>query len=47
MDRTQSQASTQFEVHDSAILANARAIVDAAGSGQDMANAVLASVHRN
>ena len=47
MDRTQSQASTQFEVHDSAILANARAIVDAAGSGQEMANAVLAAVQRN
>lgn len=36
-----------FEVHDSAILANARAILDAAGSAKGMAESVLAAVSRN
>ncbi|MEZ4656300.1 MAG: aminotransferase class I/II-fold pyridoxal phosphate-dependent enzyme [Caldilineaceae bacterium] len=43
----QTKTSTQFEVHDPAVLANARAILDAAGSGQEMAAAVVAAVQRN
>lgn len=41
------QDSQQFEVHDPEILANARSILDAAASGKDMADAVLAAVQRN
>ena len=36
-----------FEVHDQNVLANARAILDAAGSGKGMADAVVAAVTRN
>ncbi|MBK8026680.1 MAG: aminotransferase class I/II-fold pyridoxal phosphate-dependent enzyme [Chloroflexi bacterium] len=39
--------SQQFEVHDPEILANARAILDAAGGGKGMADAVIAAVNRN
>src|SRR2546421_9878133 len=38
---------TQFEVHDPAILANARAVLDACHSPQQMQEAVLAAVARN
>ena len=37
----------QFEVHDPQILANARAILDAASSGKGMAEEVIAAVKRN
>ena len=37
----------QFEVHDPAILANARAVLDACRTGADMQQAVLAAVKRN
>ncbi|MEZ4711320.1 MAG: serine hydroxymethyltransferase [Caldilineaceae bacterium] len=43
----QKKTFTQFEVHDPAVLANARAILDAAGSGREMAAAVVAAVQRN
>lgn len=39
--------STQFEVHDPAILANARAVLDACRTGADMQKAVLDAVKRN
>src|SRR5215469_8218336 len=38
---------TQLEVHDPGILANARAILDACSSPQEMQEAVLAAVSRN
>jgi glycine hydroxymethyltransferase len=38
---------TQFEVHDPAILANARSLLDAAGGAAGMAQEVLNAVHRN
>ncbi|MBL8134603.1 MAG: serine hydroxymethyltransferase, partial [Anaerolineae bacterium] len=37
---------SQFEVHDPAILANARAILDAAPDGMAMADSVVAAVRR-
>ena len=37
----------QFEVHDPALLARTRALLDACGSPEEMAQAVLASVARN
>jgi glycine hydroxymethyltransferase len=39
--------SDQFEVHDPAILANARAILDASRTAQDLQQAVLSAVKRN
>jgi glycine hydroxymethyltransferase len=39
--------STQFEVHDSAILANARAVLDACRSPQQMQDAVVIALARN
>ncbi|MBI5931321.1 MAG: serine hydroxymethyltransferase [Chloroflexi bacterium] len=39
--------TNQFEVHDSTILENARAILDRAGSAKGMAEAVVAAVQRN
>ncbi len=36
-----------FEVHDPAILANARAVLDACRSGREMQDAVIAAVRRN
>ncbi len=39
--------STQFEVHDPAILAQARAVLDACRTGADMQTAVLDAVKRN
>jgi glycine hydroxymethyltransferase len=38
---------TQLEVHDPDILANARAVLDACRSPQEMQEAVLAAVARN
>ncbi|HSM57182.1 MAG TPA: serine hydroxymethyltransferase [Candidatus Sulfomarinibacteraceae bacterium] len=43
----QQDPKIQFEVHDPDILANARAILDAAGSPQEMAQAVVDAVQRN
>src|SRR3989440_438142 len=40
-------STNQFEVHDPAILAQARAILDACSSPQEMQEAVLAAVTRN
>src|SRR5258708_13278442 len=40
-------APTQLEVHDPDILANARAVLDACRSPQEMQEAVLAAVARN
>ena len=37
----------QFEVHDPTILANARAILDAAGGHEGMMREVVAAVERN
>lgn len=45
--KTPDQQATQFEIHDPAILANARRILDAAGSPQQMASEVVAAVQRN
>jgi glycine hydroxymethyltransferase len=42
-----SQIPDQLEVHDPAILAQARAVIDAAESGREMADHVLAAVRRN
>jgi glycine hydroxymethyltransferase len=39
--------TTQFEVHDAAVLAHARAILDAAGDPAKMADEVVAAVDRN
>src|SRR5258708_23599370 len=39
--------SAQFEVHDPVILANARAILDASRTAQDLQRAVLDAVKRN
>ncbi len=39
--------SPQFEVHDTSILDNARAILEKAGSAKGMADAVVAAVQRN
>ncbi len=41
------QPATDFEVHDPAVLAQARAVIDACRSGQEMQEAVLAAVRRN
>lgn len=40
-------SETQFEVHDPAILAHAREIIDAARGGREMQDAVIAAVKRN
>lgn len=40
-------APTQFEVHDPAILAHARAVIDACRNGREMQDAVIAAVERN
>jgi glycine hydroxymethyltransferase len=40
-------STNQFEVHDPAILAHARAVLDACSSPQEMQEAVLAAVSRN
>ena len=39
--------STTFEVHDPAILADARAVLDACRSAKEMQDAVIAAVKRN
>ena len=44
---TTTVADSTFEVHDPAILAGARAILDACRSGQEMQDAVIAAVRRN
>ena len=41
------QATQQYEAHDPAILASARAVLDACGSPAEMAQAVVAAVKRN
>ena len=42
-----STPNVQFEVHDPAILANARAILDTCRTGREMQDAVVAAVRRN
>jgi glycine hydroxymethyltransferase len=44
---TPPQASQQYEAHDPAILASARAVLEACGSPEEMAQAVVAAVKRN
>ncbi len=45
--KDQSTIDTNFEVHDPAILAGARAILDACRDGREMQDAVIAAVRRN
>ena len=42
-----STPDVQFEVHDPAILANARAILDTCRTGREMQDAVVAAVRRS
>ena len=44
---TPPQATQQYEAHDPTILASARAVLDACGSPEEMAQAVVAAVKRN
>ncbi len=46
-EHAQQTPSEQFEVHDAAALAQARALLDACGSPADMAREVVAAVQRN